>query len=104
MQRICKSQLKTKTGKVIHIKESAKKIKTTEELEVVEGVVEDISELKAKENELIEAKNIAEAMGRMKGEFLAQMSHEIRTPLNGLLSTIDYLKDVVSKENLEDSR
>ena len=98
------SQLKTKTGKVIHIKESAKKIKTTEELEVVEGVVEDISELKAKENELIEAKNIAEAMGRMKGEFLAQMSHEIRTPLNGLLSTIDYLKDVVSKENLEDSR
>lgn len=50
-----------------------------------EGSVEDISERKSFERQLLIARRDAESSNRAKSEFLANMSHELRTPLNAIM-------------------
>jgi len=49
------------------------------------AVFDDMTEIKRTEAELREARDLAQAGDRAKGQFLATMSHEVRTPLNGIV-------------------
>ena len=51
----------------------------------------DITEAKAREDELKRLLEQAELADRAKSEFLANMSHEIRTPMNGVLGMAELL-------------
>lgn len=70
------------------------------EIEII-GINYDITELKETESMLIEAKEKAEMMDRLKSAFLANMSHKIRTPLNAIVGFSGLLVDA---EDIQERR
>jgi signal transduction histidine kinase/CheY-like chemotaxis protein len=56
-----------------------------------------VIEKELSKNEIIEAKNTAEEMNRLKSNFLANMSHELRTPLIAILGYAEILQAEVEK-------
>jgi PAS domain S-box-containing protein len=97
------SKWKKKDGTIIYVRESARLVKDQDDKPLYyEGTVEDITDKKIAEEQLIGAKERAEQSDRLKSEFLAQMSHEIRTPLNVILSFTSMMKDELQDQVDED--
>ncbi|MGV7222556.1 MAG: ATP-binding protein [Nitrospinales bacterium] len=94
--------LYSKTGKQIPVLVSGATL-TKDHFESQEFVlvVNDITELKNNENELIKARNQSEKANLAKSEFLARMSHELRTPMNSILGFTQLLS-MDSKNPLTD--
>ncbi len=59
--------------------------------EYIIGVLTDLTEIKAREADLVQANKLALDGAKAKTMFLANMSHEIRTPMNGVLGMAQVL-------------
>ncbi|MGB7325818.1 MAG: response regulator, partial [Rubripirellula sp.] len=55
------------------------------------GISRDITELKASQDALKKALELADQANRAKSDFLANMSHEIRTPMNAIIGISELL-------------
>jgi len=62
-----------------------------DQVEKYVAIANDITLQKCNEQELIEARKLADTANQAKSEFLANMSHEIRTPLTAILGHSDML-------------
>lgn len=102
-----------KNGKIDKIKEYSYELETGKSLNVeltnsiiklddgklyLFSIFRDITEKKKIIKDLIEAKEKAEEMNRLKSQFFANMSHELRTPFMGILGFTELLRDHVEDE------
>lgn len=62
------------------------------------GIQEDVTEQKKMLAELVEAKEKAEEMNRLKSIFFANMSHELRTPMIGIMGNAELLEAETADE------
>jgi len=93
-------KLKKKTGEEFFVETTALRLDRDGKPYAIMGIARNITERMAKEKELIEAKETAEELNRIKSSFLANMSHELRTPLIGILGYAEFLQNELKDNEL----
>jgi|WetSurMetagenome_2_1015567.scaffolds.fasta_scaffold08325_2 PAS domain S-box-containing protein len=86
----CRFNYKRKDGKEIIVEILGGRVIYYGNL-AIQGSIIDITERTNAENEIVNAKEKAEEMNRLKTSFLANMSHELRTPLIGVMGFAELL-------------
>ena len=66
------------------------------------GTIQDITQQKLTEIDLLKAKEEAEQSVKVKEQFLANMSHEIRTPMNGVIGFTKLLESTTLTKEQEE--
>lgn len=84
------------TGKIIYFELTNSLIQLDDGKIYLFSVFRDITEKKKMIKDLIDAKEKAEEMNRIKSQFFANMSHELRTPFMGILGYTELLREKVS--------
>jgi PAS domain S-box-containing protein len=67
--------------------------------QILQGVFRNITERKQAQEELLKAKEKAEASDKLKSAFLSNISHELRTPLNGIIGFSEMITQMDSTED-----
>ena len=85
-------RLRRKDGTILTVLENARVVNRPDGgIDSFEGTLTDISQMKQAEEALVEARDQAIHVSRLKSEFLANVSHEIRTPMNGIIGMTELL-------------
>lgn len=98
------TQVVRKDGRLIDVDLSVNVLKDANEQIVGSvGIIQDITEQKRVQQELVKAKTLAEEASSAKSLFLANMSHEVRTPMNTIIGMIDLTLDTQLTDEQRDN-
>jgi PAS domain S-box-containing protein len=96
-QQAVESIILRSDGSEIPVEVVSNKI-TIKDRQILQGVFRNITERKQAQEELMKAKEKAEASDKLKSAFLQNISHELRTPLNGIIGFSDMITQMDSSE------
>jgi len=82
-----------KSGRIIWLKNFMSAVEKEGQDNSIRGVAFDITDVKAAEAEVQEARDVALSTAQSRSDFLATMSHELRTPVNGMMGMLELMDE-----------